>query len=116
MLAICTALYFLLVNGQAHTRIDTQGIHYKYFPFVRNWRTIAWEEITKVEIKSINPIGDYGGYGYRWGRKGKGIVLAGDRAILIHLKTGKNFVLTTENEQGALRELQHYAPDILSHG
>ena len=61
----------------------------------------------------MSPITDYGGWGYRWGRKGKGIILAGDKAIVISLMKGKDFVLTTQQEQGALRELQQYAPEKL---
>lgn len=113
ILFIAVLVYFIIVEGKAETRIDTQGIHYKYWPFVRSWKMIPWGDIRKVEVKSINPLTDFGGWGYRWGRKGKGIILSGNRAIVILKKEGKDFVLTTRQEQGVLRELQHYAPEKL---
>ncbi len=113
LLTLFALLYFLLIDAQAYTRIDSQGIHYKYFPFVRSWKLIPWSDITQVKITPISPLTDFGGWGYRWGKKGKGIILSGDRAIVISRTKGKNFVLTTQQEQSALRELQHYAPEKL---
>ncbi len=113
MLVVFVLIFAIFINGQAEIRIDSQGFHYKYFPFVPSWKVIPWTEITEVKITPINPLTDFGGWGYRWGRKGKGIILAGNRAIVISKAKGKNFVFTTQQEQRALRELQHYAAEKL---
>jgi hypothetical protein len=107
-LGINTLLYFLLLNGSAYTRIDTQGIHYRYFPFVRNWKLIRRNDIQDVRIGNISPLTDFGGWGYRFGRKKKGLILTGDKAIFIKLNTGKELVITTSLPDHAQRELDHH--------
>ena len=108
MFVTLAATYFLLINSTAHTRIDTQGIHYKYFPFVRNWKVIPWNGIKSVQVKKVSPLTDFGGWGYRWAGKKKGIILSGDQAIIIGLTTGKTFVITTQEPDRAQRELDHH--------
>ncbi len=107
-IAINALIYFLLLNSSAYTRIDTQGIHYKYFPYVRQWKLIRWQDILDVRIGNISPITDFGGWGYRFGRKKKGIVLTGEHAIYIKLATEKMFVITTSLPDQAQRELDHH--------
>lgn len=105
VIGITAGLYFILLNPNAHTRIDTQGVHYKYFPFIRNWKIISWSDITKIMVKPISPLSDFGGWGYRWGRKRKGIILSGDNAIYMELKNGRQFVITTKLPEQARREI-----------
>ena len=105
LLVFMVALYFFVVESKATTRIDTQGIHYKYPPFIMNWKLVGWTDIERVEIKSVSPLTDFGGWGYRFNRKGKGIILSGDKAIIAYLKSGKKFTITTKAPEAAQREI-----------
>ena len=109
-------IYFLLLNGTAYTRIDTQGIHYKYFPFVRNWKLINWSQIKRVTVGNVNPLTDFGGWGYRFGGKKKGIILSGGKAIYIVLDTDKTFVITTKMPDQVKREIEHHVEAITEYG
>jgi hypothetical protein len=116
VIALNATLYFLLLNGTAHTRIDTQGIHYKYFPFVRKWKLINWNQIKRVTIGNVSPLSDFGGWGYRFGGKKKGIILSSGKAIIIQLDTGKTFVITTRMPDQAKREIEHHVEAITDYG
>src|SRR5690606_19532086 len=67
-------LYFLKLN----TKIDLNGIHYGFYPFRRNLKTIPWREIKSCEVIQYSPLMDYGGWGYRYGRKGKALNVRGN--------------------------------------
>lgn len=116
VLGLNAILYFLLLNGTAYTRIDTQGVHYKYFPFVRNWKLIPWSQIKRVSVGKIHPLTDFGGWGYRFGGKKKGIILSGDQAIYMRLSTEKTFVITTKLPDQAKREIEHHVEANTEYG
>lgn len=106
-------LYFLLLNNHAKTRIDSLGIHYQYWPFVAQWRTISWGELQSVSIKRISPITDFGGWGYKFGRKKRGIILSGDKAIFITLNNNKVFAITTNEPERARKAIEKWAQEKL---
>ena len=101
MLFFPVVLYVLFLNNQAKTRIDSLGIHYQYWPFIAHWRTINWRDIQRVSIKNIAPLTEFGGWGYKFGRKKKGIILSGDKAIYIRLTNDKVFAITTTQPEKA---------------
>lgn len=100
--------YILVFNSKAEVRIDSQGIHYKYTPFIWNMKVVKWTEIESIEIKTIDPLSDYGGWGYKLGLKKKGLILSGNRAIEMVRKNNKKFAITIKNEASAQREIDKY--------
>jgi len=57
--------------------------------------TIAPEQIASVAVVEVNPIGEFGGYGWRWAPDGRsGIVLSKGEAIEVTRTNGKKFIVT----------------------
>ncbi|MGV8912853.1 MAG: DUF1648 domain-containing protein [Rhodoglobus sp.] len=57
--------------------------------------TIAPEQIESVAVVEVNPIGEFGGYGWRWAPDGRsGIVLSKGEAIQVTRTNGKKFIVT----------------------
>ena len=78
------------------TRIDGEGIHYKFFPFHWKFKVIKWNEINKAYVRIYSPLSEYGGWGLKggalWnGAKGKAINVSGNIGIQLELKMAKNF-------------------------
>lgn len=110
-------LYFLLFRTAAKTRIDSVGIHYRYWPIIFNWKTIQWSEMISIEVKKYNALNDFGGWGYKFGRKKSGIVLGGDKAIFIEKVKGKTFAISTFKAEAADAAITYWAPEKkLTHG
>ena len=74
---ICFTIFFFL--QKLVTKIDEAGIHYKFMPYHKTWRTIAWDNITTVEVKKYNPVFDYGGWGLRTGC----VTMSGNKGIYV---------------------------------
>ncbi|MEH6781593.1 MAG: DUF1648 domain-containing protein [Rhodoglobus sp.] len=62
--------------------------------------TIAPDQIDSVAVVDVNPIGEFGGYGWRWAPDGRsGIVLSKGDAIEVTRMNGKKFVVTMHDAQ-----------------
>ena len=112
LLSIAHLFFFKLI-----TRIDEKGIHYQFFPFHLKTRQITWQEITKVYVKTYDPIGDYGGWGLKGGflwnkSKGTAINVSGDIGIQLELANGKKLLIGTKKEQEAKNVLETYQHKI----
>ncbi len=61
----------LFIVARLETAMDKEGISVRFFPFHRHFRQYKWEEISHVFIRKYNPLGEYGGWGIRFGIGGK---------------------------------------------
>jgi len=95
------------------TRIDEEGIHYKFFPFHLRFRVKKWNEINKAYVRTYNAFSEYGGWGIKGGtfwNKSKGIAInvSGDIGIQLELKNGKKILIGTQKKDQAERILATY--------
>lgn len=112
---LLTAL--LIFTFKLTTRIDEKGIYYQFFPFHITLKLIAWQDISKAYVRNYDPIGEYGGWGFKGGalwnsKKGKAINVSGDVGIQLELKTGKKLLIGTQKENEAKSVLATYASKI----
>ena len=89
--------------------IDTDGLHYRFFPLIFRPRIISKAEIQKYEIRKYNAYLDYGGYGikrrFKWG---KGYIVSGSTGLQLYLTNGKKVLFGTQKSNAIL-----YAMDEL---
>lgn len=97
-------LFFLKLN----TRIDSVGIHYGFYPFRKNLKTLSWHEINSCNVIQYSPLADYGGWGYRFGKKGKALNVRGNKGIFIVFKNDKKLLIGTQKEAEAKRIINLY--------
>ena len=92
------------------TRIDEKGIHYRFFPFHRKFRTLLWSEIKTAYVRKYDAISEYGGWGIKgfFRKRGKAINVKGDIGIQLELKNSKLFLVGTQKEDEAKRVLETY--------
>jgi hypothetical protein len=86
-----------LLRIRLETRLDKQGIHYRFRPFVWNWQLIPVSEIRSAEVVKYNPL-HYGGWGYRLGLLGRGraMNIRGTQGIRIEKANGKKLMIGTQ--------------------
>jgi len=82
------------------TRIDSVGVHYRFFPVHFSEKTILWDEIEGAAVRKYKPIREYGGWGFRHGYKhGKALNVSGDMGLQLMLKTGKKLLIGTQKAE-----------------
>jgi hypothetical protein len=98
------------------TRIDEKGIHYRFFPFHRSFKTILWSEIASVSVRKYDAISEYGGWGLKGGfrrKKGKAVNVSGNIGIQLELKNTKKLLIGTQKEHDVKKVIENYSYKIL---
>ncbi len=89
------AVLFYYTNLE--TRIDTEGITIRFFPFQRVYYYVRWDEINSATVRNYKPIREYGGWGLRYSfTHGKAYNVAGTVGLQLVLKSGKKFLIGTQ--------------------
>ncbi len=95
VVSILSLVLTLILNIKLETRIDDNGIHFRYFPFIRKWRFIPKNSISSAEVISFNPLLDYGGWGMKANKTTKLFNVTGDQGLLIDSGESKKILLGT---------------------
>ena len=95
------------------TSIDEKGIHYQFYPFHLKMKLIKWEAIKKAQVRTYDPISEYGGWGLKGGsfwnkEKGKCVNISGNIGIQVEFKNGKNLLIGTQKKEKATHVLKTY--------
>lgn len=102
---------FFWFSMRLETQIDSEGVHYRYFPFHRKTRLLKWEEIEAINVTQYSPFSDYGGWGLRFKIFNFNDILmnvSGNKGIRIELKSGKKFMIGTQEEEEAKEEIENF--------
>ena len=92
---LLTALIVLFAKAKLITQIDKKFINYKFFPFHKSFRKIAWKNVSKCELVTYQPVSRYGGWGIRARKNGKVFSVSGNRGLQIELRTGERILIGT---------------------
>lgn len=89
-------VFVLFILMRLTTRISEEGITVNYFPFIRN-RTYLWADIEAAYVRKYNALGEYGGWGFKGGRKsGKAYNVWGNKGLQLEFKNGKKLLIGTQ--------------------
>lgn len=115
LITLASGFIFLF---KLYTRIDQDGIHYKFFPFHWSFKLIKWNEIENVYVRDYDALSEYGGWGLKGGAlwnksKGKAINVSGNIGIQLILKNGKKLLIGTQKKEDAKRILETYIKNVI---
>lgn len=103
---ILTAFFVLLFSAfifiiRLETRIGAEGIHVCFFPFHLKFKKFSWDEISQCYVREYAPIGEFGGWGLRFGLFGQGNAwnVAGNKGLQIEFKNGKKLLIGTQKPE-----------------
>jgi hypothetical protein len=94
-------LTWLLWAARLITEVRTDGVYYRYFPFIPRYRQMALDEIQSVKPTTYSPIGEYGGWGVRWSLAGRGMGLnvSGNRGVRFKTTNGRQKMLGSQRPE-----------------
>jgi hypothetical protein len=91
-------IFFISISLE--TKIFEDGISVRFFPIQLKPIYFKWDDISKVEIVTYNPILEYGGWGYRgfnFSRK-RALNIAGNKGINITFNDEKSLLIGTQKK------------------
>jgi hypothetical protein len=109
VLFICVifALFFII---KLETRITTNAIFFRFYPFQIKFRKITKDEINHLDLVQFRPIRDFGGWGIRMGSEVDwAYTIAGNKGLKVFNNSGKVILIGTQKSdelQRALAEFQ----------
>lgn len=99
-------LSFLFFNLRLETKIKTDGIYVRFFPFQLNFKHYPWDRLNQSFVRKYNPIGEYGGWGLRGLGKNKALNVSGDKGIQLITKDGSKLLIGTNKADEATETLK----------
>ncbi len=96
----------LFLFGKLVTEVRDDGIYIRYFPLHRCFRKIALKKLKGYEVRTYRPILEYGGWGIRFGLKGKAYNVSGNRGVQLELTNGKRLLIGSQRPEELWRAIQ----------
>ena len=98
-------LYYVLIGAgipllfytfQLRIKVNSEGLHYQFFPFHIKSHTIKIEDIEKYKAVEYSPLKEYGGWGIKYGFKGKAYNVSGNKGVKIFLNNDTNIMFGSQ--------------------
>lgn len=100
-------LTILFINFKLETQIKKDGVYVRFFPFNLSFRQYTWDKVSKSFVRQYNPIGEYGGWGLRFGLFGKGRALnvSGNQGLQLEFSDHKRLLIGTNKPEELTKTL-----------
>jgi hypothetical protein len=100
LLAVLSSVWGLFFVMRLQTRIDEDGIYVQFRPFHFRPLFFPWEKIDRANVRTYSPLGEYGGWGLRYGfSKGRAYNVWGSKGLQLELADGKKVLIGTQRAE-----------------
>ena len=96
-------LFFYLTNLTIEVKRD--GIYIRFFPFQFSFKKIKLDDLQSYQAVTYSPLKDYGGWGIRYGIKGRAYNISGNRGVQLEFKNGKRLLVGSHNPEALVRAI-----------
>ena len=93
------AFPFFLYRTGLDVQLSSEAIHLRFWPFHFKPRTFYFSDIDNAEAVTYSPLKDYGGWGIRYGAKGKAYNVSGNQGVVITLETGQSILIGSQRHE-----------------
>ena len=97
----------LFYNIRLTTEVRDDGLYYRFLPFHCSVQKIRLDDIKSCEVRTYSPLKEYGGWGIRYGAKGKAYNVKGNRGVQLELTDGELILMGSQRPEelaGALAQ------------
>lgn len=110
IITVNVLIAWLILSMNQYTRVDERGIHYKYTPFIRKWKTIPFETIQSYEAQSYTNLNSGLAVG-KWNFFSKNDYLTQmglEKVIFMNYGAKKPILIGTKKPDDFLATIAHY--------
>lgn len=94
VLVLALLIFFAL--ARLVVRVSPEGLDVEFHPLTH--RHIPLTDIASCEARVYRPMREYGGWGIRWGWKGRAYNIRGNRGVQLTLRSGESVLLGSQRE------------------
>lgn len=95
VICLMIGVMLFILNIRLVTRIDDQGVHFRYFPLVK-WQKIQKAQIQSAKVVSFSPLTDHGGWGIKGNSTTRAYTIIGDQGLELDIDEKKKLVIGTQ--------------------
>ncbi len=113
MLLGAVGLVLLSASVNLSTIVNTEGLYVRLSPFQWSHQPISLRGVTRIYVRTYNPVGEYGGWGIRRGARGDAYNMRGDRGVQLDYATERSMLIGSQHPEklkAALDELPGATP------
>ncbi len=77
--------------------VRNDGVHFRFFPLHLSFRHYGFDDMLSYGSVTYRPLRDYGGWGIRYGPKGKAYNISGNRGMIIEFRNGDRLMLGSKD-------------------
>lgn len=81
------------------TVVRHDGVYLRFVPFHWRWVKIPVEQIRSVQARRYNPVLEYGGWGIRYGARGKAYNVSGNWGVELELANGRTLLIGSQKAE-----------------
>ena len=100
------AIPLLFYLFELRLKVNNDGLHYQFFPFHLKFYTIKMDEIESFKAMEYSPLKEYGGWGIKYGFKGKAYNVSGNKGVKVFLKNGANIMFGSQKHKELAKALK----------
>jgi hypothetical protein len=97
-------LTYLFYTMKLITEVRNDELLVQFFPLSR--QVISLESVRRCEVRTYNPIREYGGWGIRRVKSGKAYNVSGNRGVQLEFNSGKPLLIGSQKPEALERAIK----------
>lgn len=93
-ITLLITILFLIIR--LDTQIKKDGVYIKFFPLHLKFRQFTWAQLSKCYVRKYSPLGEFGGWGLRFGFGGKAYNISGNEGLQLEFTDNKKLLVGTQ--------------------
>lgn len=98
--SVMLILFIFFIALKLTTRINTEGIYYRFYPFHFKEKFIAWNSLSDAYMREYNSFYEYGGWGIRYGSPKTGQAIntttSCNKGLQLQFANGRRLLIGTQ--------------------
>ena len=85
------AIGVLFLLSKLETEVRSDGLYVRFFPFHIHFKRFTTDDLGEYYARRYKPLREYGGWGIRYGRKGKAYNVSGNKGVHSCSKAARDY-------------------------
>lgn len=106
LLLLGIAIPTILYSTNLTTEVRSEGIFTKFFPLQMSYQQLPLQGLRSHTVRDYRPLGEFGGWGIRYGRSGKALTVSGDRGVQLVYGDGTAVLIGSQRAEDLDRAIE----------
>ena len=98
----------LLISAKLRTEVREDGLYVQFFPFHLRFHKIILDQVKSAETRVYKPIREYGGWGIRYGKRGKAYNVSGNVGLQLEFNNSIGLLIGSQRADELLEALKPF--------